>query len=63
MSQVVSETYMDPHAVPFEPQASCAAPSIGQDLLRKLKRVQIPVFTGDKKNVSELESCFSSLHR
>ena len=58
MSQVVSETYMDPHAVPFEPQASCAAPSIGQDLWRQLKRVQIPVFTGDKRTYQSWKAAF-----
>ena len=35
---------MNQHAFPFE--ANKAAPSIGQDLWRQLKRVQIPVFTG-----------------
>ena len=36
---------------PFEPAHTCNrdAPSIGQDLWRKLKRVQIPVFHGDKR--------------
>ena len=61
MSQLVSETYMDPHVVPFEPQAtqaSCAAPSIGQDLWRQLKRVQIPVFTGDKRTYQSWKAAF-----
>ena len=38
---------MNQQAFPFE--ANKAAPSIGQDLWRQLKRVQIPVFTGDKR--------------
>ena len=37
-------------AVTSEPAAaSCDAPYIGQDLWRQLKRVQIPVFAGDKR--------------
>ena len=34
---------------------------IGQDLWKQLKRVTIPVFSGDKKNISKLESSFYGL--
>ena len=34
---------------------------IGQDLWKQLKRVTIPVFSGDKKNISELESSLYGL--
>ena len=42
---------LDVRTAPFEPAHTCnrEAPSIGQDLWRQLKRVQIPVFHGDKK--------------
>ena len=58
MSQVVNETCMDRHAVPFKPQVSCAVPSIGQNLWRQLKRVQIPVFTGDKRTYQRWKAVF-----
>ena len=44
-----NESTMDPKAAPFEPSASYAVPSIGQDLWRQLKQVQIPVFRVDKR--------------
>ena len=34
---------------------------IGRDLWKQLKRVTIPVFSGDKKNISELESSLYGL--
>ena len=37
------------HAVFTGPMENSAGPSIGQDLWRQLKRVQIPVFAGDKR--------------
>ena len=54
------EIHMKACATPFEPRvhnyrdlsepaASYAAPSVGQDLWRQLKRVQIPIFSGDKR--------------
>ena len=33
-----------------EPTVSCDVSSLGQDLWRQLKRVQIPVFSGDKRS-------------
>ena len=47
---------MNQHAFPFE--ANKAAPSIGQDLWRQLKRVQIPVFTGDKRRYQSWTAAF-----
>ena len=41
--QVVSEGNID------EPE-SFGAYSIGEDLLRQLKRIQLPIFTGDKRS-------------
>ena len=47
---------MNQHAFPFE--ANKAAPSIGQDLWRQLKRVQILVFTGDKRRYQSWKAAF-----
>ena len=44
------------HAFLFE--ANNAAPSIGQDLWRQLKRVQIPVFTGNKRRYQSWKAAF-----
>ena len=38
--------------------ASCDAPSIGQDLWRQLKRVQIPFFAGDKRMYQSWKAAF-----
>ena len=45
---------------PFEPAHTCnrEAPSIGQDLWRQLKRVQIPVFHGDKRTYQSWKAAF-----
>ena len=40
---------MNAEAVLFEPSASNTVPTIEQDLRRQMKRVQIPTFTGDKR--------------
>ena len=59
----------DAHAAPFEPRlctygessvptVSCNSPSIGQDLWRQLKRVQIPVFSGDKRTYQSWKTAF-----
>ena len=53
-----NKSTMDPKAAPFEPTASYAALSIGQDLWRQLKRVQIPVFTGDKRTYQSWKAAF-----
>ena len=57
-SPVVSKNRINAEAVPFEPTVSNTPPSIGQDLWRQLKRVQIPVFTGDKKNYQSRKASF-----
>ena len=50
---------MNAQAVPFEPAASYTAPSIGLDMWRQLKRVEIPTFSGEKKNSEVVSvSCF-----
>ena len=41
---------MNPNAIEFQSNAGFTAPSIGQDLWKQLKRVQIPTFSGDKRN-------------
>ena len=45
-----------PLNVPFE--SPSAAPSIGHDLWRQLKRVQIPVFSGEKRQYQSLKAAF-----
>ena len=57
-SPVVSKNRINAETVPFEPTFSNTPPSIGQDLWRQLKRVQIPVFTGDKKNYQSWKASF-----
>ena len=48
-------------AVTSEPvAASCDAPSIGQDLWRQLKRVQIPSFAGDKRMYQSWKAAFTA---
>ena len=37
-----NESIMNPNAIEFQPTAGLVAPSIGQDLWKQLKRVQIP---------------------
>ena len=51
---------LDARAAPFEPAHTCnrEAPSIGQDLWRQLKRVQIPVFHGDKRTYQSWKAAF-----
>ena len=49
---------MNATATPFEPTATSTQPTIGQDLWRQLKRVQIPVFTGEKKNYQSWKASF-----
>ena len=46
------------HAVSTGPMENSAGPSIGQDLWRQLKRVQIPVFAGDKRAYSSWRAAF-----
>lgn len=67
VNQGVSETGMNVHVAPFgpraqaatfEPTASCDVPSIGKDLWRQLKRVEIPVFSGDKRTYQSWKAAF-----
>lgn len=55
-----ANSFMNAHVAPFEPRdqyhgqpsmptVSCECPSLWQDLWRQLKRVQISVFSGDKR--------------
>lgn len=58
-SPVVGQTSMNAAATPFQQNASNSTTiSIGQDLWRQLKRVQIPVFTGEKKNYQSWKASF-----
>lgn len=58
-----NESTMNPNAATFESRAICAAPPIGQDLWKQLKRMPIPVVSGNKKKIPELEDGLSCLHR
>ena len=57
-SPLVSKNRINAEAVPFEPTVSNTHPSIGQNLWRQLKRVQIPVSTRDKKNYQSWKASF-----
>ena len=49
---------MNAEAVLFEPSASNTVPTIEQDLWRQMKRVQIPTFTGDKRQYQSWRAAF-----
>ena len=53
-----NESIMNPNAIEFQPTAGFAAPSIGQDLWKQLKRVQIPTFSGNKRNYQSWKAAF-----
>ena len=53
-----NESPMNHNAVIFKPTTSFAAPSIGQNLWKQLKRVQIPTFSGDKRNYQSWKAAF-----
>lgn len=55
---VVNETGLIPNSAKFLPSDSFATPSIGQDLWMQLKRVQIPIFSGDKRNYQCWKAAF-----
>ena len=55
-----NQTTMNAQAVPFEPAASYTAPSIGLDMWRQLKRVEIPTFSGEKKKYQSWKAAFLS---
>ena len=44
----------------FEPTPTQDAPSLGQDLWRQLKRVQIPIFSGDKRTYPNWRAAFQA---
>ena len=52
---------MNATATPFQPHATFSnntPPTIGQDSWRQFKRVQIPVFNGEKKNYQSWRASF-----
>lgn len=49
---------MNSHAISTGPVGNSAGASIGQDLWRQLKRVQIPVFSGDKRAYPSWRAAF-----
>ena len=53
-----NESIMNPNAIEFQPTAGFAAPSIGQDLWKQLKRVQILKFSGNKRNYQSWKAAF-----
>ena len=56
---VVEQSSINATATPFKPNASNITPhTIGQDLWRQLKRVQIPLFNGEKKNYQSWRASF-----
>ena len=55
-----NQTTMNAQAVPFEPLASYTVPSIGLDMWRQLKRVEIPTSSGEKKNYQSWKAAFLS---
>ena len=55
---ILKESRMDAEAVLFEPSASNTVPIIEQDLWRQMKRVQIPTFTGDKRQYQSWRAAF-----
>ena len=55
---IVNESRMNGEAVLFEPSAGNTVSTVGQDLWRQLKRVQIPTFTGDKHQYQSWRAAF-----
>ena len=51
---------MNSQTVPFEPAVIYTASSIGLDMWRQLKRVEIPTFSGDKKKYLGWKAAFLS---
>ena len=45
-------------AASYEPKTSTSIPTIGQDMWRQLKRVQIPVFAGNNRNYQSWKAAF-----
>ena len=60
-SAVIRNKRMNAEAKPFESSASNSSSlSVGQDLWRQLKRVEIHIFGGDKKNYQSWKASFSA---
>ena len=57
---ILKESRMNAEAVLFEPSASTCStvPTIEEDLWRQMKRVQIPTFTGDKRQYQSWKAAF-----
>ena len=60
MTPIGNQTTMHMQAVSSEPVASDTVPSIGLDMWRQLKRVEIPTFSGDKKKYQSWTAAFLS---
>lgn len=58
VSESANEPRVDTHHVRHEPRENSVGPSIGQDLWRQLKRVEIPVFSGDKRAYQSWKAAF-----
>ena len=58
MYPAVNEPRINLHPVRFEPMESFAQSSVGQDLWRQLKRVEIPVFSGIKRAYQRWKAAF-----
>ena len=59
-SKQANLSVLDSTATPFETtnMHNCKAPSLGQDLWRQLKRMEIPVFRGDKRMYQSWKAAF-----
>ena len=55
---VDSAMSLNPMAASYEPKTNTGIPTIGQDMWRQLKRVQIPVFAGNKRNYQSRKAAF-----
>ena len=49
---------LSPNATTFQPSENRTTSTIGQDLWRQLKRVEIPTFSGDKRNYQNWKAAF-----
>ena len=53
-----NESVLNANALTFKSTENSTGPSIGQDLWKQLKRVQIPVFSGDKRTYQSWMAAF-----
>ena len=56
--QIASAVSLNPMATSCEPKSNTGVPPSGQDLWRQLKRVQIPVFSGNKRSYQNWKVMF-----